>query len=243
MFLKSLALSLALALTSQAALTIENYDQLYTQDFDSLGTGSSSWTYPAGIIALPNWFSSEEEITAGNGSDTGAGLYNLGSGGFPHTGRSLGSVGGTVTFGIQFNNGTAGEITSMTVSYYGQTWRAGSAVNRLAFEYFVGDAGVVDSEVAGWVPVTALNYSSGLTGTEQELTANIEGLHIAAGQDFWFRWADSASPGADATLGIDDLTLTAVPETSFYSLAAVGFLGLVIAGRECRARFARRTRA
>lgn len=244
MLLKSLGFVSALTLTSQAALLV-NVDTTYTENFNGLATSVGNTTAPATTwtdnSTLPNWYSSESQITTGNGSATGAGLYNLGTDGSGN--RALGTVGGTVIFGVQMQNNSGGNITSLDVSYVGQTWRVGAAVNRLTFEYFIGDAGTVDSEIAGWVPVSALNYNSGTAFSESTLSANIENLNIANGQNFWFRWSDSASPGQDATLGIDNMSLTAVPETSFYSLAAVGFLGLVIVGREYRARVARRNAA
>ena len=232
--LKPFCLVVAMALSSHGALIISSFETIYSENFDGLGTAGGAW---ANNSTLPNWYSSETTVTANDGSATSQGLYNFATAGNPGD-RSLGSIGGTVTYGLQLLNSSGLEITSMTVSYIGTTWRDGDEVNRLTFEYFVGNPAFVDSEEAGWVAVSALNFSS--SAAQSALTADITGLSIANGQNFWFRWSDAASPGQDASLGINDLALT-VPEPRFYTLASVCFLGLIAVGREWRAR--RRARA
>lgn len=207
-------------------------NNIYTENFNGLGAANGTWTDNS---TLTHWYSSETSIASGDGSATGTGLYNLADVGTPGN-RSLGSVGGTITYGIQFVNNSGLDITKLEISYAGRTWRAGANANLLRFEYFVGDPTFVDSEESGWTTVNALQYNSGASAT---LNTTIENLSIADGQNFWFRWSDANSPGTDATLGIDDLSVTAVPEPSFYALAAVSFLGLIVlvrewSGRRCR---------
>lgn len=178
-----------MAVSSHGALIISGLGSTYSENFDGLGTTSGPWV---NNLTLPNWYSSESTITAGDGSATSQGLYNFATAGSPGD-RSLGSVGGPVTYGLQFLNSSGQEITSMTVSYVGTTWRAGASVNRLTFEYFVGNPAFVDSEEAGWVAVSSLNFSS--TSAQSTPSAEITELNIADGQNFWFRWIDAASPG------------------------------------------------
>ncbi len=228
------ALLIGLAASTQGALMINNFGQAYTENFNGLGISGGTWTDNS---TLPNWYSSEPAITAGDGTATTPGLYNFAEAGDP-VNRSLGSVGGTITFGIQFLNNTGDDIGQISVDYIGKTWRSAASVNRLTFEYFIGTPSSIDSEDAGWTAVSALNYTSTTTGSSLAVNATIQDLSIADGQSLWFRWVDANSPGTDASLGIDDMSITVapVPEPSFYSLAAACFLGLLAISNEWRVR-------
>lgn len=74
----------------------------------------------------------------------------------------------------------------------------------------------------------ALNYTT--------ISATITGLSVGAGESLWIRWSDNFSgTGVGQGLGIDDFSLTAVPEPSTLSIAVVGFcLGAAVILRRRR---------
>lgn len=198
----------------------------YSQDFDGLastGTGLP-WNDNA---TIPGWYASRVVYNSGTGSSNAGALYSFGSTG--STDRALGSVGsgstGTIFYGIRLQNNTGGPITALKVTYTGEQWRNGgnATPHVAAFAYQVGST--VTSLTAGsWTPVTELNFTGPVANTSAAaldgnligtnatvLSYTINGLNIAAGDEFMIRWEDPDNSGADHGLAIDDFTIEANP--------------------------------
>ena len=218
----------------QAVLTLSG---TYSQNFDALPSAEAtgnSWTDNSTIAG---WYGSETKFDVNHGNSTTSALYDFGASG--SSDRALGSVAGnthTYCYGIAFQNGIGGTITSLQVSYRGEEWRRGENLNTLLFEYYIGDPTSIKSTENGWTEVAGLGFTSPQSGSNTSIDGNansstiaytITGLNIASGTDFWVRWKDVDDTGSDAGLAIDDLSITAVPELPEWGLiSALGLMGV-----------------
>jgi regulation of enolase protein 1 (concanavalin A-like superfamily) len=230
----AIALALALALGHVAAfaqISIPNAGFTYTQDFNTLAASGTSTAVPAGwaFFETSNVFGGANMIyRAGDASgpyllvtyDT----YSFGATG--DSDRAFGSVTSTnqdsmnSTIGACFTNNTGSIITSMTVTYTGETWRV-SSQNRqdgLVFQYNQNTTAI--NGAGTWTAVTALDYfnpgaptvGGGSLRHSAVVSATISGLNIAPGNTFCFRWLNfntpPATPNQEDALGIDDFSLS-----------------------------------
>lgn len=231
-----------------------NFDgTTYTQNFDGLPTANVSGLFSAtvgtqsAITGATGWFGTK---TSGTGSaatnfvaDAGSGnsgaVYSYGAASTAE--RALGVVAsGTnvMAVGAEFLNTSGGTITSITISYTAEFWRApapststGSATqNTLPFAYgFSGGTATSSNfltstlsalstlDVVGPVPL-AFGANVVLNGnvapnrsTVGPITIN--GLNWAPNTSLFIRWMDTNDTGNDAGLAIDDFTLSAVVNT------------------------------
>lgn len=260
----TLALAAALAATSGVALAAGSSlapsytltTTTYTQNFDTLATTGTSQALPAGFqIAEGNTGGAADGFyAAGTGSSNAGNIYSFGAAG--STERALGSLtSGSVTptwFGGIFTNGLGGTIQSLTFTYDGEQWRAGSAASDvLNFQYSL-NATEVDNGT--WTDINSLDFAAliltgntALDGTlaanrTANLTGTASGLSIAQGQRFGFRWVDVDVTGSDHGLAVDNFRLSAtlaqtaaVPEPSTWALLVLGF-GVVGASLRRRAK-------
>src|SRR5262252_9049915 len=102
------------------------------QNFDTLSNSTTpSNVLPTGwyLAELGTGAAADGQYVVGTGSSNAGGAYSFGAA--SATDRALGSVGsGTVTpiqYGAQFTNNTGAVITSVTLSYFGEMWRRGTA--------------------------------------------------------------------------------------------------------------------
>jgi uncharacterized protein len=195
------------------------------QDFDTLATtGSTNTQLPIG------WYLSEagtsaannDAYAAGTGSNNAGDVYAFGAAGVAE--RSFGTLrSGTLigTIGGSFTNTTGATISTLTISYTGEQWRAGvtnrNAADRLDFQLSTDATSLTTGT---WSDVDALDFSSpnGATtagaldgnaaANRTALQATISGLSIPNGAVFWIRWTDFDISSSDDGLGIDSFSLT-----------------------------------
>jgi hypothetical protein len=224
----------------------------YTEDFDTLpitGTGSTN------TFSLAGWYSNDTTIVATNGSSGYSGLLSLGSSSSAE--RALGSGGSdsvdTTYYALRLVNDTGAPIPSVYVSYVGETWRQGSATSNdpygLEFAFSRDATGVEDGT---YFRRTSLDYISSVplvvgdpatSGMASAINGNADANRtlISAvltfsggwqpGQELWLRWSDLNSNGFDASVGIDNLSIVAVPEPQTYGLALLAGIALFLAHR------------
>jgi len=217
-----------LTLQSNAQVSVTPGSLNYTQDFNTLETGSSL-TY----ATLPNGWAIAEFGTstsangfyrAGNGSSNAGDTYSFGAA--SGTDRSLGAVAsGTLTshFGVKFTNNTGAVITGLNITYKGEQWRDALASGRdtLSFAYSTVAANVSDTTPANWTSNAALTFVSvvdGTTGGVTTLDGNAAAnsatktgtlaVNIPVGGSIILKWIDLKVGGANDGLGIDDLSVT-----------------------------------
>jgi len=200
----------------------------YSQNFNNLGTTTGAVT--GGSLnnrdaSLNGWYfvesgsGSNTTITAGTGSAATGDTYNLGtSGGADRSLGGLQSGSNIPTIGFYFTNNTGATITSLTISYFGETWRVGTInrSDRLDFQYSTDATSLT---TGNWIDFDNLDYANpgqstlGTTGGtilhSATISNTITGLTIANGATFFIRWNDFSATGADDAIGVDDFSLTA----------------------------------
>ena len=229
----------------------------YSQDFDSLiSTDGLSATFVDNSTIASWWVNSEEmdsnsdEYFAEDGSSTGGEVYSFGADG--NSDRALGYVGsgGNDYFNaaVKLENNTGSVINEILVGYTGEQWRSGgdSGDNQnslvVSYQVFNSGAGSVpaDTDQAGWTVASSLeftppqpNVSAG--AMDGNAAANrtvfsptsLSGLNWADGQELWLRFSGGDGAGSDAGLGIDDLSVSTIPEPGTIALLLAGLIGLI----------------
>jgi predicted extracellular nuclease len=215
----------------------------------SSGSGSVSIPSPAGVTqnfntlsnstspsnALPTgWYLTETGTGAaadgnyvvGTGTSNAGGAYSFGDA--ASVDRALGSLGsGTVTpiqYGAQLTNNTGSVITSVTISYFGEMWRRGtataSAAEGLTFAYSLDATNLTTGTFTTVAALAFVSPGDTCSATQnaatlgnspncrKAITATISGLAIPDGQSFWIRWTDVDTGGSDDGMAIDDVSAT-----------------------------------
>lgn len=243
-------LTFAGACAGRAAITFAGS---YSQDFDSLTSIESTGNTWTDNSTIAGWYANQSAFAVNHGNSPSVGLYAFGSSG--SSDRALGSITGTgaatIYYGVALQNNTSGNITGIQITYQGEQWRLGNGnvADTLTFQYLTGDPSGNNIANGTWVTVPNLNFTSPQTGSsgtslDGNAAANsatisfaLNGLDVANGSDIWFRWMDNDVTGNDAGLAIDNLSITAVPESPAWgAIAGAGLLAL------CGWRFSRQLR-
>lgn len=206
----------------------------YSENFDSLaasGTGTGNAADGGTVLGTTNFVFLEvggtgtTVYTAGSGSGTSGDAYSFGTGG--STERAIGSVASgtvsTIYYGALFTNNTGSAITSLSISFVGEQWRAGgrtvaNGADRLDFQYSttattIGATGFTEFDALDFVspaslPSTAGALDGNLTVNRKAISADLA-VNILAGGTIFIRWADTNALGNDDGLAIDDFSITA----------------------------------
>jgi hypothetical protein len=231
----------------------------YTQDFDSMGTGSTQpplgWNAGTlGASTSDGVIANVASLSASTGNSTTAGNFNYGSTG--DSDRAIGSLasgtGGTRATQALFLNDTGLTLTNLTILYDGEQWRDGgtsTAVDQLTL-YFS------QATVGGLTNFTAVGASFNFvvpknTSTAGSLNGNLAvnrvagiggdfAVNIAPGEVFALRWVDLDTAGNDDAMAIDNFSLgyAVIPEPSTLTLVAAGLLGALACRRRRKGPFA-----
>ncbi|MFM9947180.1 MAG: choice-of-anchor Q domain-containing protein [Saprospiraceae bacterium] len=219
-----------------AQISIPNTSFTYTEKFNTLPiSGIGHTAVPAGWAFFETSvnFSDNTTFRAGDASglwsDVGVtyDTYSLGATGTSD--RAFGSITNTTqdslntTIGACFTNNTGATITSLTITYTGETWRVASQnrVDGLVFQYNQNTTAI--NGAGTWTAFTALNYfnpgaptvGGGSIRHSAVVSATISGLNIAPGNTFCFRWLNfnstaipfSGNANQEDAIGIDDFSL------------------------------------
>ncbi|MEY3480634.1 MAG: hypothetical protein RIQ71_1409, partial [Verrucomicrobiota bacterium] len=217
------ALALLAAPQVQAQFNLTNAS--YSQNFNALGTNNfTNNNRNLGVLsnALTGWYwyetgtSSNDVLTAGNGSSSTGDAYNFGSNGV--TDRSLGGLqsGNVVpSWGFWFSNSLGTTITNLQITYTGETWRIGNTgrADVVNFSYSGTNTNLAAST---WTNFSGLDYTNTAAGAtasgsllQSASISNNLSVSIASGSTFFIRWSDFNATGSDDGMSIDDFSLTA----------------------------------
>ncbi len=220
-------LSIALALTSiDAQISITSSSFSYTQDFSTLATTGTSSALPTGWALLEKGGAAADQVyAANNGASNSGNMYSMGSG----ADRALGALrSGSLSplYGVGFVNNAASSITSMNVSYLGETWRSARATSipdTIFVEYAIGATGI-DTVNGTWVRIPQLVYTSPATSatsvagstaplSSTTITSTLSSINIPTSSTIYFRFVDGNPAGSDDMIGIDDfqISMVAIP--------------------------------
>jgi hypothetical protein len=224
------------ALNAHAQTPVSLITSPYTQNFDGLNSSNITGSTPTvnnTKATLPGGWdffetavgtsAADNTYSANNGSSNSANTYSYGAAsGTNMAERAFGSLrsGSLIpTIGGTFTNNTGAVLTSLTISYTGETWRVGSTgrSDKLTFQYSTNASSLTDAN-ATWTSVTALDYANNSvtslptngTAAPQQTTAvksTILNLNIADGTTFWIRWNDFDAAGADDGTAVDDFSM------------------------------------
>lgn len=236
-----LTLSMAIAVLPRSATAISScVGQLsltgaaLAVTFDGLAsTGTTSTVMPNGHCSAEFNSAANRIYRIGTGSDSTGDVYSFGASG--STDRAFGTFATTSlvgSVGLAFVNHSGAPISSVSISFTAEQWRAGVAADQaLLFSYQVG---VSNIEGQGWTAVPALD-APGLITNGTALNGNDPANQVSVAGNFAVslpidsalvvRWVDTDSSGADKGIGIDDLVITttsgvATPTATYTSTAS-----------------------
>lgn len=194
----------------------------YSQNFDTLASSGTSSVTPTGWYFSETGTNADATYNTGTGSNNAGNTYSFGNAGSGE--RAFGALlSGTLTptLGAWFLNNTGATITSLSIAYTGEQWRAGvanrNAADRLDFQLSTNATQLLDGT---WTDYDDLDFfSPNINATLGAQNGNdpanrslvsftISGLDLADGATFWIRWADFNIASSDDGLAIDDFSVT-----------------------------------
>jgi hypothetical protein len=192
-----------------------------TENFDTLANSSTSSTLPQGWAISESGSNANTTYSAGTGSGTTGDTYSFGA-----SSSSERALGGLQTgslnpsWGAKIQNNTGSTITTLVVSYRGETWRVGAAnrSNRIDFQYSTDATSLTTGT---WTDANSLDYAnpgqatgSGSMQHSSAISGTITGLNIAAGATIWIRWTDVDVTGSDDGMAIDDFSIVGLGDAT-----------------------------
>ena len=238
---------------AQAQISITDGNLTYVQDFNTLPTSESNiratnasapaWSDNA---TLSGWYADGSDfisnIAIHNGSDgtpvgqNGSAPGSLGS--FKSTDRAFSPMrqNRESYIGLRLVNNTSATIPDFDIEFTGEQWRSNNNTpGTLFFSYQVDAA---DLTAGTWTGVSQLNFTSPIVAAGAALDGNAEAnrvslshtitdVNLAPGEEIWLRWANTTANNG-IYLGIDDLTVTAIPEPGTLALLGIALGALVL---------------
>ncbi|WP_137757728.1 T9SS type A sorting domain-containing protein [Pontibacter sp. SGAir0037] len=233
---------IALPATLVAQVKMEKHSKSYRQSFDELpASGTGAWA--SGQEYLPGWrvtrsVTTDDKLTAGNGSSNTGGLYSYGSNN--SSDRALGAVtslnAGEFAYNLLLQNKTGATVSAVEVSYYGEQWRSGSVttnVQHISCWYIITDnpsaVNLSPKTDIGWTEVPALHFKSPVNRTaggalngnspaNRSFLATFLPDEIPAEHYLLLRWKDADEPEMDHGLAIDDVSVSWTVEDDYIVL-------------------------
>lgn len=219
LLITSFIFCLSISVTGQ---TISLTSGTYSQDFNTLANSGTSSVTPTGWLFSETGTNANTTYTAGTGSSTAGDTYSFGPSASAERafgGLLSGSLVPTIGSGYTNNSGTT--ISSLTIMYTGEQWRAGvtnrNAADRIDFQYSTDATSLTTGT---WADVDNLDFNSpninaaaglldgNLPANRTAIGFTITGLNISAGATFYIRWTDFNITGSDDGLSIDDFSLS-----------------------------------
>jgi hypothetical protein len=246
----------AAAIAVPGAMTYtQNFDSLGTATVPWVDEGTvPGWI--AGINANTT-VDGNLQVTNGADATALTALLNLGGLGATDRalGSKATSTGGfaNIAYGILFQNTSANALSVTTVRYSAELWRTNSTAAPGVGEvwttfYKTSPNPILDVEPGGsaalaepgsftaapaelnWTSATTTPAATAVDGNapanRQDLTADLN-VTILPGEYFMFRWVDPNLAGTDGYQGIDDLSITIVPEPGTTGLLLAAGMSLV----------------
>ncbi len=192
----------------------------YFENFDTLVSTGTSSVMPVGWLFFENGGSSTTTYTADIGTSTTGNTFSYGSA--SSTNRALGTLASGTTqpiIGARFVNNTPSVISSVSITFTMEQWRAGgrTTADTSVFSYGINNGSL---SVGSWTIDHNLTLQSktlggsarGLIGNDtanqRGYTYTITGLSINVNDTLYIRWADINATGTDDGLAIDSFYIT-----------------------------------
>jgi hypothetical protein len=144
---------------------------------------------------------------------------------------------------VKVINNTGATITTLAISYTGETWRVGTAnrSDRIDFQY---STDATSLSTGTWTDANSLDYAnpgqatgSGSIQHSATISGSITGLSIASGATFWIRWTDFDASGSDDGMAIEDFSIAVpvVPTIATGTTGSITATGAIIPGKTASA--------
>lgn len=204
-----------------------------TENFNSLGTAATAnlpanWRLSAAGDTSVAWGDATHltatSAQASSGTPTIGGRYNWGQ---SVADRALGFMSSSGYASpnhllAHFSNGTGRTITDLSIAFDYERYRLNTAPASITFFHSTdgstwsaaaaGDSGAFTTGASSYGFATPISSSSHLV--------TLASLNLAPGADFYLRWQFNTGGANSQGLGVDNFSLTAIPEPSTY--AALG---------------------
>jgi hypothetical protein len=217
-----LRISLAVAASPLGAVSINQFNVPFTEDFNTLANTTTGSVVPAGWEFNETGSGANTTYAGGTGSSSTGNTYSFGA--TASTDRAFGAVRTSsviTTLGTVITNDADTTITQLTIQYVGEQWRMGATgrADRLDFGYSLDATSVItgawnDVAPLGFIAPTTAGLVGALDGNAAEnqvtLSHSLMGLSLAPGASLWLRWTDFDASGSDDGLAIDSFAITAV---------------------------------
>jgi hypothetical protein len=249
MYIVAAAAVTMLAMPAWASITLNSLAPV-TENFDSLPSSGTTALDPTvgvhnAIPGLASWAGTKVSGTgttlnflADDGTSNSGRLASLGAAASGE--RALGQLasGSNVTsFGVEIVNNTGQTLTGIQLDGFREQWRSSTSTqNVLTFASAVSGGSATSSNFltdASLAPLASLDLigeppvaSNGATdgNTLRVAVSGLVSATIPNGASLFIRWTDFNDVGNDAALGLDDLTITGIPEPASMVLLMVGGL-------------------
>jgi hypothetical protein len=241
-------LLLLLALPSHGTLSIGGLSEI-TETFNSLNppTGQDPVS-PSPYVFKGDWTYSGTDFNPG-------GLYTVSSG-YRHENSAYGlrisTRSGDIAFGnkmganeaplhltLHARNNTGATINRFELGWNVEQYSQAGRATTVSFDWSTDGLDFNLNHVTGGAPVSAVTGPAGNLASVLKTPVSATIIRdLPAGQEVYFRftWKTGSGSGDNAHLGVDDFSVTAVPEPSTYLAGgfAVGLLALTFRNRPPR---------
>ena len=217
----------ALLLTGIGVSATQNFNSLTTAATDISVLNTNGWRFATG--ASPTFASGTllaDRASSTTGAFTAGGTYNFGGTGVD---RGLGAM-TSVSFAspnhliVELQNQTGVSITQLNFAFDWERYRINSSAASGTF--------FSSSDGSAWTAIAAGNSGSYSTGTGTyginnssidsiSRTGSITGLSIDAGQNHYLRWTFNTTGSNSQAIGLDNFSITAVPEPTSIALVSL----------------------
>lgn len=136
----------------------------------------------------------------------------------------------TIDFTLIMRNNTGATVGSWNVDYLVEQYSKGASASTMGFSYSLNGTTYITTNLTGGANVVANNTTPVDVNLGSVLSTSRSAVvteSVAAGADIYFRWRYSHISGTSVHMGIDDITVTAVPEPEAALLGGIGLLGLL----------------
>jgi hypothetical protein len=229
----------------------------YTQNFDSLGTGTVAWTDNS---TLPGWYLNSTtlgiptSVATSTGNNSSGNVFNVGVAGVnPVTDRALGwlttSTTGTGYVGVQLQNDSGQNyVGDVSITLTIEQWSARNVNSDPVFVDYKANLVSTGNQLTStsWTTLATVaspNLSNTGGGTTHFIDGNAPGDFTTvtetvdftaatpwnSGSYLWFRTRDASISGNNDLNAVDDVSINVapIPEPSALALSAIG-LGVVL---------------
>jgi hypothetical protein len=223
-----IGLAVATLTGAQAQVLFNNFTAK-TQDFNTFAgtsiTVPANWAY-SGTDYTPGGF--YNRASAYSNTNSTYGLRNDSSSSDISFGSKMGASEGPFTLTMAGQNTTGSVLSGFTVLWDVEQYSAAFRATTVNFSYRVGAGSFVTTGITGTTLTTAsLGATDGANLASIAVTGRsitISGLSVAdlTTVDFRWTWTTGAGSGNNAHIGIDNVSVTAVPEPTTWTLIGIG---------------------